>query len=107
MADRQTAATVECLGGTSVVDWTERIASDPQICRGRPCIKGTRVAVSVILANLAEGMSVDEIVAEYPSITQADVQAAIAYAAELAVEEDLIPMSVRSTSEDQARRESE
>jgi uncharacterized protein (DUF433 family) len=90
-----------------VVDWTERIAIDPKICRGRACIKGTRVTVAVLLANLAEGLTAEEIVAEYPSISVADVHAAMAYAAELAAEEDLIPMSVRSTSEDQARRESE
>jgi uncharacterized protein (DUF433 family) len=70
----------------------ERISADPEICHGKACIRGTRVMVSVILANLADGLGVDEIVAEYPSLTRDDVQAAMAYAAELAGEEDLTPL---------------
>jgi len=70
----------------------DRISVDPDICHGKPCIRGTRIMVTVILDNLAEGLSVEEIVAEYPPLTIEDVQAAIAYAAVLAREEELIPL---------------
>ncbi|HID87875.1 MAG TPA: DUF433 domain-containing protein [Anaerolineae bacterium] len=72
----------------------DRISVDPDICHGKPCIRGTRIMVTVILDNLAEGLSPEEIVAEYPPLTVEDVQAAIAYAAELAREEELIPLGV-------------
>lgn len=69
-----------------------RISSDPKICHGKPCIKDTRILVSVILDNLAEGLTVKEIIAEYPELKPEDIKAAIAYAAELAREEDLVPL---------------
>jgi uncharacterized protein (DUF433 family) len=75
-----------------VNDWRERIAADPAICHGKPCIKGTRIMVSVVLDNLAEGLTAEEIVAEYPSLGLEDVRAAMAYAADLAREEDLVPL---------------
>lgn len=74
------------------VNWHNRISVDPQICHGKPCIKGTRIMVSVILDNLAAGLTVDEIVAEYPPLTRKDVYAALAYASELAREEELLPL---------------
>ena len=64
----------------------ERITTDPNVCHGKACIRGTRVMVSVILDNLAVGLSVAEIVKEYPSLKPEDVQASIAYGAELARE---------------------
>ena len=70
-----------------------RIEVDPDVCHGKACIRGTRVMVSVILANLADGMSGDEILAEYPSLNADDIQAALAYAAELAGEEDFTPLA--------------
>jgi len=75
-----------------MIDWRERIAADPAICHGKPCIKGTRIMVSVVLDNLAEGLTAEEIVAEYPSLSLEDVPAAMAYAADLAREEDLVPL---------------
>lgn len=68
------------------VDWRDYISVDPHVCHGKACIKGTRVMVSVILDNLAAGLSVEEITRSYPSVAGAAVQAAIAYAAELARE---------------------
>lgn len=59
----------------------ERIVSDPNVCHGKPCIRGTRIMVSVILDNLAEGMQPDEILREYPPLTADDIQASLAYAA--------------------------
>lgn len=75
----------------------ERISIDPDICHGKPCIRGTRIMVTVILDNLAEGLSPEEIVAEYPPLTLEDVYAALAYAAALAREEELIPLKATAT----------
>ena len=66
--------------------WQNYITVDPTICHGKACVKGTRILVSVVLDNLAEGLSVDEIKASYPSLTKESVQAALAYAAALAHE---------------------
>ena len=60
------------------------ITADPQVCHGKPCIAGTRIMVSVALDNLAAGLTPEEIVASYPTLTVAGVRAAVAYAAELA-----------------------
>ena len=65
------------------MDWQERVAVDPQVCHGKACIRGTRVMLSVILDNLAEGIEPDDILSSYPSLTHDDIRAAIAYAAEL------------------------
>ena len=66
--------------------WQDHITVDPTICHGRACVKGTRIMVSVILDNLAAGLSPDEILQSYPSLDREAVQAALAYAAELARE---------------------
>jgi uncharacterized protein (DUF433 family) len=47
-------------------EWCERISSNPAVCHGKPCIAGTRIMVSVILDSIVEGLTTDEIVAEYP-----------------------------------------
>lgn len=70
----------------------DRISVDPQVCHGKACIRGTRIMVSVILDNLAEGATAEEILAQYPALALEDVQAGVAYAAVLAREEDLIPL---------------
>lgn len=71
------------------MDWHDRIAVDPTICHGKACIRGTRVQVSAVLDNLAKGLSVEQIVAEYPALAPDDVLAALAYAADLARERQL------------------
>ena len=68
------------------MDWRERISIDPAVCHGQACIKGTRIAVAVVLDDLAAGLSADEIGASYPPLGVADDRAATAYAAELARE---------------------
>lgn len=68
------------------MNWRERITSDPSVCHGAVCIKGTRIMVTVILDNLADGCSVDALLESYPTLTDRDVRAALAYAAELAHE---------------------
>ncbi len=68
------------------MNWRDRITVDPLVCHGKACIKDTRIMVSVILDNLAEGVGEIEIVESYPSLTLDDIKAAIAYAAELSRE---------------------
>lgn len=64
----------------------DRISIDPRVCFGKPCIRGTRIWVSLILDNLAEGVSEQELLEEYPQLTPDDIRAAIAYGAEMARE---------------------
>lgn len=68
------------------MNWREYITVDPNVCHGQACIKGTRVMVSVVLDNLATGVSQEEILRSYPSLSLESIQAAVAYAAELARE---------------------
>lgn len=69
----------------------ERISIDPQICFGRPCIKGTRLWVSLILDMLAAGASEADVLADYPQLVAADIRAAMAYGAEVA-RERIVPV---------------
>jgi len=69
-----------------------RITMDREVCHGKPCIRGTRIMVSVILDNLAEGRTPEQIVRDYPPLKIEDVKAAIAYAAELTSEEEMLPL---------------
>lgn len=75
-----------------MVAWQELLSSDPQVCGGELCASGTRVPVTVILDSLAEGATKEEILASYPSLRSDHVSAALAYAAELAHEERLVPI---------------
>jgi uncharacterized protein (DUF433 family) len=68
------------------MNWREYISVDPEIAHGQACIKGTRVLVSVVLDNLAAGISSAELLKSYPSLTDESIRAAIAYGAELAKE---------------------
>ncbi|HUT62346.1 MAG TPA: DUF433 domain-containing protein [Anaerolineae bacterium] len=61
----------------------QRISVDPNVCFGKPCIRGTRIWVSLLLDFLANGMNFKEILAEYPQLTEEDIRAAIAYGAEM------------------------
>jgi uncharacterized protein (DUF433 family) len=63
------------------LDWKNHISVDPNVCGGKVCIKGTRIMVSVILDNLAEGLTEKEILGEFPSLKEGDIKAAIMYAA--------------------------
>ena len=77
------------------MDYHQYILRDPQICGGEPVIKGTRVTIRTILASLAEGSTIEEILKDFPTLTQKDVRAVIAFAAASA-EEDLPTPSVPS-----------
>ena len=59
-----------------------RISADPNVCFGKPCIRGTRIWVSLILENLAEGTSQTELLKVYPQLKAEDIRAALAYGAE-------------------------
>ncbi len=77
-----------------MIDWRQYLSSDSEICHGQLCAKGTRVFVTNILDSLAEGSSREEILRSYPSLMPEHIDAAIAYAAELAHEESLLPLRV-------------
>jgi uncharacterized protein (DUF433 family) len=88
------------------LDWTKHLIARPNVCGGQLCAKGTRVPVAVILDSLAEGASKREILTSYPTLKQAHIRAAIAYAAELAREEELAPLldHARQTRREPSRR---
>jgi uncharacterized protein (DUF433 family) len=72
-------------------EWRNRVVHDPNVCHGKAIIKGTRVMISVILANLADGASREEIVEAYPRITNPDIDAALHYAATIA-NDSILPL---------------
>jgi uncharacterized protein (DUF433 family) len=78
-------------------DWKERISVIAAVCHGKACIRGTRIMVSVILDNIAAGVSRAEILSSYPAITSEDIDAALAYAAEL-VREGTIDLPAELTA---------
>jgi uncharacterized protein (DUF433 family) len=75
-----------------MIEWREHLTSDPKVCGGQLCAKGTRVLVTNILDSLAEGATQNEILRSYPTLRSEHVEAALAYAAELAREESLLPI---------------
>jgi len=76
-----------------MINWRQHLASDPTVCHGQLCARGTRVMVTNILDSLAEGSTPDEVLRSYPSLTREHIEAALAYAADLAREEALLPVS--------------
>jgi uncharacterized protein (DUF433 family) len=82
---------------SSDAKWRDRISIKPEVCHGKPCIKGTRIWVSLILDFLATGSSEEEILREYPHLTSDDIRACIAYGAEAARERYiLVPTAEQS-----------
>ena len=79
------------------MNWQDQIASDPNICHGQACIKGTRIPVSVVLDNLAAGLTEEVIIQSYPALHLQSIRAAIGYAAELA-RETVIDLGRRSAA---------
>jgi uncharacterized protein (DUF433 family) len=72
------------------VSWQERIVIAPDVHHGDPCVKGTRVPVATIVGSLADGMTPVQIREAFPQLTDEDIRAALAYAAELTHEEILL-----------------
>jgi uncharacterized protein (DUF433 family) len=79
---------VEALKSEAAMNYHERIVRDPHIAGGDPVLKGTRVTLRTVLASLAEGATTAEILADFPTLTEEDVRAAIAFAA-VSAQEDL------------------
>lgn len=67
----------------------DRIVTDPKVCFGKPCIRGHRIWVSLILDKLAGGMGMAEVLADHPGLVEADVRACIAYGAEMSRVRDI------------------
>lgn len=76
------------------MDWRTRITTDAGVCHGKACIKGTRIMASVVLDNLAEGKSAEDILQLYPTLNRDDLAAVMAYAAELARERIVVSGAV-------------
>jgi uncharacterized protein (DUF433 family) len=74
------------------MNWLDRIVVDPRNHHGVPCIKGTRVPVSVLGGSIADDDSISDLLAVYPHLTEADVHAALKFAAEAVNHADFIPM---------------
>ncbi len=72
--------------------WRDYLTSNLDVCGGAVCAKGTRIPVTVILDSLAEGSTREEILKSYPTLRAEHLDAALAYAAELAREESLLPL---------------
>ncbi|HLB36537.1 MAG TPA: DUF433 domain-containing protein [Gemmatimonadales bacterium] len=66
--------------------WQDHVTVDPAVCHGQACMTGTRIPVAVVLANLAAGLTSEEILRSYPTLTPEAIRAALAYAADLAQE---------------------
>jgi uncharacterized protein (DUF433 family) len=79
------------------LDWQERIAIDPDVCHGKPTTRGTRIMVSILLDYLKGGETYEAILRQYPTLEEADIRAAIAYAAWLAHEEEQHPIHTETT----------
>lgn len=78
------------------VELLQRISIDPNICFGKPCIRGTRIWVSLIMENLADGIAEAEIMEAYPQLKPEDIRAALAFAAEM-TREHVIPIPLEAT----------
>ena len=75
------------------VDWHKFIVVDPEIHHGEPCVKDTRIPVSMLVGSIADGMSFDEIIDAYPQLKKEAIQAALAYAADVVRHEVFLPLA--------------
>ena len=74
-------------------DWKNRIVIQPDLRHGSPCIRNTRIPVSIIIGSMADGMIPEEIIMEYPQLSKDDIYAVLSYAAEVLDQENLIPIT--------------
>ncbi len=77
-----------------MTNWRQFLASDPAVCGGQLCVRGTCVPVTSILDSLAEGVTREQILRNYPALAPEHIDAALSYAAELAHEAGLLPLRV-------------
>ena len=64
----------------------KRVSVDPNVCGGKPCVRGTRIYIAILLDGLAEGLTPQQLLDHYPQLCEDDIHAALAYAADLAQE---------------------
>ena len=76
------------------MDWRERIVVDPKVLAGKPVVRGTRLSVEFVLSLLAEGWTEQQLLANYPGLSDADIRACLAYAAEALGDEKVYPLPV-------------
>ena len=77
----------------SRINWKNFVTIDLEIHHGEPCIKGTRVPVAMLVGSIADGLTIEEVIKEYPQITREAVQAALAYAADVLRQEIILPLA--------------
>jgi uncharacterized protein (DUF433 family) len=77
-----------------VMDWHDRISLDPKVLVGKPVIKGTRISVEFVMELLANGWTREQILKNYPHLTEADIQAVLHYATETVKQEHVYPLPV-------------
>lgn len=74
----------------AVIEYKERITTNPNIMLGKPVIKGTRITVELILRKLSEGITIEELLKAYPHLTREDILAAFSYSADVISHDELI-----------------
>jgi uncharacterized protein (DUF433 family) len=77
----------------SRIHWKDFVVIDPEIHHGEPCIKGTRVPVAIIVGSIADGMTLEDVIKEYPQLKPDAIRAALSYAAEAVRQDILLPMA--------------
>jgi uncharacterized protein (DUF433 family) len=77
----------------SRINWQNFIVIDPEIHHGEPCIKGTRVPVATLVGSIADGMTIEQVIQEYPQLHREAVQAALAYTADIVRQDILLPLA--------------
>jgi uncharacterized protein (DUF433 family) len=82
--------------------YQERIIADPRILAGKPVVKGTRIAVDLVLEELAQNPAIDELLAAHPDLTRDDVQACLAYARAVVTGEEVSPKPPKGARSDAA-----
>ena len=75
-------------------DMLQRIAVDPRVMAGKAVIRGSRIPVDMLVRMVAQGITAEEVLREYPRLTAEDIRAALTYAAEVVAHEDVFPMPV-------------
>ena len=80
--------------------YQERITADPRILAGKPVVRGTRIAVDLVLEELAQNPDIDELLAAHPDLTRADVQACLAYAKAMVTGEEVYPKPPKGARSD-------
>jgi len=78
------------------IRWQDHVIIDPKLHHGDPCIKGTRIPISTLVASLADGMTPTEVQEYYPQLTIDNIFGALAYAAEVLRQESLIPLVAKA-----------